>query len=501
MKTSRMKSIRFMAAVAIMLFIGTSLAANVKIYQYSNYKGKIVECGPGEHSISKFSRQFSRTSYISIKLPSGYSLDVDYYGRGWRKGTYRTYTRNVSKLRYGFKKIRIRKNGNDKPDNGERPNNEKPVCSMDWGIQFFQKHNYQGDYDCFPEGFHNYKTSFRSAPLSFRVKSGYEVILYKYRRVVKKIDGNVKDARYDFDQFKVQKKEVVVEKPDCGDDWVVKFYKNNNYQGEYVCYPKGEHKYKAAFKTYPQSIQVKKGYKVLVMSRGRKVKEISGSARSVRLPSFDVIVMSALNNDGGATKPIETKPRTETNTRKSTGNRTKTDNCVNNWKLRLFPNTDYKGERICYFSGTHQYSGQMPRSMMVANGYEVILYRGSRLVKVVSGGHTNLNINFDKLKIQAMRAQTANGLNCGSNWTIQLCNSRDFSGPSVCYPQGKHSYRPGSLGYPKSVQVKRGYYAVFKYRGRIVNTTPRSIRSFSFQFDEVEVKKDPKYLDGFPVSW
>lgn len=504
MKTSQVKSFRFIAAVAIMLFIGSSLMANVKIYQYSAYRGKVIEVGPGEHAISKFSKFFPRTSYVSIKLPKGYAIDIDYNGRGWRKGNYKTYNRSVSKLRNGFKKIRIRKNNATKPIEGEKPTNEKPTCSNDWSIQFFQNPNFKGNYDCYPMGFHKYQTSFRSLPGSFKIKSGYEVVLYKYRKVVKKLSGSVSDARYNFDQFKVQKKKEEAT-AECGDDWVVKLYKSNGYKGDYVCYPKGKHKYAPSFRSYPQSVQVKKGYEVIFMSRGRKVKGISGSVNSLKVPRFDYIVMAAINE-----KPSSGRSTTSHNPGKSASTTTskrhsnKIDICINEWKVRFFEAPSYKGEKYCYVAGRYNYrdnGGSLPRSIMVKSGYELTLYRGSRVVKVVSGGHTNVNLNFDKFSIRTITAQSANGINCGSSWVIQLCNNQNFSGPSSCYTQGTHSYRPSSLGYPKSVQVRRGYYVVFKYRGKIVNTTPRSVKNFRFQFDEMIVKPDPKYLIGFPVSW
>ncbi len=681
MKTSQLKSLRILASLAIMLFIGSSLFANAKVYARASYQGNAIECGPGEHASSKFSKHFSRTTYCSVKLPKGYVLDVDYSGRGWRRGYYKTYTRSVSRLKSGFKKIRVRKVNINNPGQVERPNSDKPVCSNDWGIQFFQHYNYGGKYACFSPGYHKYQTNFRTLPSSFKVKTGYEVILYKHRRIVKKVSGSVKDSRYDFDQFKVQKKEgqnaecgrdwtvqffqsnnysgqsvcypkgkhsyrpsfkgypqsVKVKKgykvlimyrgqrikeiktslsnvklprfdyivmssidngddstkpvPVCGNDWVVQCFQNNNYQGKSVCYPKGKHRYSPSFRGTPQSIKVKKGYKVLFMSRGRKVKEISGSASNVRLPYFDYIVMSSINNGDTPTKPVpgcgsdwvvqcfqsnnyrgqsvcfpkgehnyrasfrgtpksikvkkgykvlfmsrgrkvkeisgsasyvripqfdyivmsainsgdvSTKPVNDNSSANSNSGRSGSKNsskslCNTGWKVKFYRSESFRGEPLCYGGGQHNYPGfsrAEPRSIKVTHGYELILYRDSRVVKILTGGISRVNLKFNKFRVQAITPQTANGINCGSNWAVQFSRNQNFSGPSSCFTQGKHSYTPSSLGYPKSIQVKRGYYIVFKYRGKIILSSPRSIPRFNKRFDEIEVKVDNRYQDG-----
>ncbi len=125
------------------------------------------------------------------------------------------------------------------------------------------------------------------------------------------------------------------------------------------------------------------------------------------------------------------------------------------------------------------------KSMQIFAAITMLLFIGTSLM----AGNTNPGKGDKTTITKSADNNHPTGIGCDARWAIQLCYDPNFSGPARCMPLGTHQYRAGALGYPRSVRVRTGYYAIFKKNGRIVNTTPRGIRNFRFQFDEVIVKR------------
>ncbi|MEL7123016.1 MAG: hypothetical protein AAFO07_26440 [Bacteroidota bacterium] len=501
MNTIKVRSHQIIVIMAMILLIGTQMMANVRVYQFTDYQGKAIECKPGEHSIHKFSKLFYGEPYCSIKVPSGYLLDVSYYGRGWKKGTYKTYTNSVSRLSIKFKNIRVRKLNNDSPqDNGDNYN--KPDCGSNWVVQFYQSSNYKGKFDCYPEGKHKYASSFRAYPKSIKVKKGYELLLMSRGRQVKKITSSTGYARVPrFDYILMNKvgasKPPAATKPSkpagCGSNWVVQFYEGSSYKGKYDCYTSGKHKYAPSFRTYPKSIKVKKGYELLLMSRGRQVKKITSSTSYARLPRFDYILMKKADNQSGGnayTNPNGGRSGADNN-RKSGG------------MVKFYRKSGFTGEYDAFISTnssiTNLTTSFSPQAVEVQKGYEITLYHGSRVKKIITGMGNDITFKFDKFSIRKIEPQEVGGLNCGSNWGVQACRFQNFSGQGICFPLGEHPAYSFSSGLPKSIKLRRGYVAIFMKNGKVVNSTSRSIKNISFQYDKLLVKTNRNYIEG-PVS-
>ncbi|MEL7120246.1 MAG: hypothetical protein AAFO07_12420 [Bacteroidota bacterium] len=462
MKTIKMKSSRVIGIIAMILLIGAQMMANVKIYQYSGYKGKAIECSQGEHSISKFSKHFYKTPYCSVKVPSGYLLDVDYYGRGWKKGTYKTYTNNVSRLSVKFKNIRIRKANNYPSEDGDEYN--QPDCGNNWAVQFYERTNYKGKYDCYSAGKRKYVPSFGKYPQSVKVKKGYELIVVFNKRQVKKITGSksyVRLPKFDYIELnKIGTKPPVDtkpgDKPACGNDWAVQFYQNSSYKGKYECFTAGEHKYTPSFGAYPKSVKVKKGYKLLVVFNKRPVKTITSSKGYVNLPKFDYIILQKM----GSNPPLDNKPNTPAA-------------CGNDWAVQFYQGSSYKGKYNCYSAGKHKYAssyGSSPKSVKVKKGYKVlIMYRGRQVQEITSSKSYVKLPNFDyiimdKLSNEKPSVPTA----CIDNWVVQFYASTNYKGNLECFTTGKHKYASTFVKNPKSIKVKKGYKVLIMYRGRQV---------------------------------
>ena len=163
MKTFQIKGWQTFAALILFLFVGNSLMANVKIYQKTGYKGKVLIMSPGEYSAKKFSRHLFRKSYCSIKLPKGYCIDVDYAGKGWKGRGYKSYSNSISKLKCGFKKIRIRvcgkvskggsiSKGGSSSKGSSTSKGKGSICVADWAVQFYEHPGYQGQKGCVTAG-------------------------------------------------------------------------------------------------------------------------------------------------------------------------------------------------------------------------------------------------------------------------------------------------------------------------------------------------------------
>ena len=379
--------------------------ASVKVYQNTGYKGRSIVCAPGEHSSTKFAGLFKYSTYCSIRIPAGYCLDVSYSPKGWKPGAYKTYTSNLGKLKCNFKKIRIRVCGKV-PSGGDKINDSKPTCGSNWAIQFFENRNYGGQHTCFPAGYHKYETKFRSLPGSFAVKSGYEVLLYYRRKIVKKLSGSVNQSRYQFDQFKVQPKNG--ETSGCGRDWAVRVYQKSNYQGASVCYLAGTHQYQPSFRAYPKSIQVNNGYFVYLMYRGREVKRLEDSYSGNSIPNFDQLKVVKVDDRwtrNGSGQRSGTDP-TSGRIQQREGNSPQGLNCGSDWGIQFFGNANYNGPSFCYARGSHSYTPGAqgyPRSIKINRNLLVLfLYRGE-IVRKASRDIRNFNTRFDKVIVRSRR--------------------------------------------------------------------------------------------------
>lgn len=290
MNKIQFRFLRLFSIVALLTCFGLELSANVKLYRSSNFKGEVLIMNIGEYNTRKFSRHLSRSTYCSIKVPSGYCIDVDYAGMGWNNNKVRSYPGSVSRLKTGFKKIRIRKCSAEKPSKRPDVKENGPACGRNWTIQFYQRTGYNGQLACFPSGYHRVNTRF-GVPKSIKVRSGYEVELYLRKRLIKKLSGTISSLSYQFDAFQVKRKTTT--RPGngagtCSQNWAVQFYKDPSYKGAYHCYSTGEHVYRSPFKTAPRSFRVKAGYEVLIMYKGRVVSKITRSISNYR-KRFDKI--------------------------------------------------------------------------------------------------------------------------------------------------------------------------------------------------------------------
>ena len=97
---------------------------------------------------------------------------------------------------------------------------------------------------------------------------------------------------------------------------------------------------------------------------------------------------------------------------------------------------------------------------------------------------------FTGAKLLANADINPNPSGCDNNWALQISYGTDFTGPTRCLPKGTHPFRAGSMGYPRSLKLRRGYYAIFKKNGRVVLTAKRDYRNTGgLQFDEVLVMR------------
>ena len=126
-----------------------------------------------------------------------------------------------------------------------------------------------------------------------KIRGGYEIILYKNKRVVKKLSNNVPNANYAFDMYSIQRKGSGnggrhPEGVNCGPSWAVQFYKNSRFNGPAFCFPRGNHNYRPSTGGYPSSIKVRSGYKVILKHRGRVVLSTTRSLGNIN-KRFDKI--------------------------------------------------------------------------------------------------------------------------------------------------------------------------------------------------------------------
>ena len=202
MKTTSINLRRLLALLALLSWLSMDLAtARVAIYSQLNQQGASMSLGTNTYDDRYFARFFEanpKSRYCSFKIPRGYQVEVDYYGYGFDDPRTRTYTRSLNRLGRSFRRIRIRRaprvpgGGTGAPD---------IRCGSDWGAKLYTESYYKGSGRCMGE-----ETILPTQkPKSFKVRSGYVLILFRQGQEVKRFTKNTSYFNWPFDYVRVMK--------------------------------------------------------------------------------------------------------------------------------------------------------------------------------------------------------------------------------------------------------------------------------------------------------
>ena len=395
MKNLKLSFGRLLAILALVgWFSLESTAQEARFYQRASYQGKYLSYGEGDYDYGKFDKHFyyggRKQTYCSVKIPRGYCLWVDYYGRGWEHSSVKKYTRSTSRLKVGWKKIRLRKcgyPGGGKPGGGG--------C-RDWYVQFYKDKNYRGDYDCYKEGEHSYKFKWGGYPGSFKLKSGYILECYYRGRKVKTYEKGYSSFSGRYDKFVVRRhRGGGGGRPGGGggcDNWYIQFYKDWNYRGDYHCYGSGEYGYRFDFDGRPRSFRLKRGYKVEFYRDGKLMKTYDGSASKYD-GTYDRFKIVKYDGGGGGRYPGRRPGRGG-------------DDDCDDWYAKFYSSSSYGGSSHCFKSGKHKFRFKFgyAKSFKIQRGYMVVCYYRGRKVKTYTG-----DVRSFRGRLRLLRSSTITG--------------------------------------------------------------------------------------------
>ncbi len=487
MEVKKLSFGRLLAILALVGWMSVDLIAQeARFYQKTSYQGKYETCREGDYDYRKFEKHFyyngRRQEYCSVKIPKGYCLYVDYYGRGWNYRGVKKYESSVNKLKTGWKKVRLVPCGGGHNDHHAGGGHGKG-CD-DWYVQFYKDSNYRGDYDCYKGGEHHYKFKWGGYAKSFKLKKGWELHCYYRGRLVKKYTKGYGSYSGRYDKFKLVKAGHHDDHAGGGhgkgcDNWYVQFYKDSNYRGDYDCYTGGEHPYKFKWGGYAKSFKLKKGWELHCYYRGRLVKKYSKGygSYSGRYDKFKLVKASY-----GGGHHDEHEP----------------EGC-DNWYVQFYEHGNYGGKYHCLEGGKHKYRfywGGYPKSFKLKRGWELHCYYQNKLVKKYARGASSYSGRYDYVEIvktgssgghSGGRHETKKGC---EDWYVQWYSSNSYKGEYHCFDQGHHRYRFDFGSSPKSCKVKRGYAVVCYYRGKEVKRyTSSTARCYPGRYDYFDVVK------------
>ena len=386
MKNLKLSFGRLMAILALVGWFSMDMTAQeARFYQRASYQGKYLSYGEGDYDYGKFEKHFyyngRKQQYCSVKIPRGWCLWVDYYGRGWDHSSVKKYTRSSSRLKVGWKRCRLVKCGY--PGGGGGGSG----C-RDWYVQFYEHSNYRGDYACYKSGEHRYNFKW-GYPKSFKIKSGYVLECYVRGRLVDTYEKGYGSFSERYDKFVIKRRGGGGGTPGGGgcSNYYVQFYKDWEYRGDYDCYYKtGKYPYRFKFDGRPRSFKLKRGYKLECYYNGKLMKTYSRSAGKYdgRYDEFRVV-----KYDGGGGYP-------------GGGGGGHDDHC-DNWYVKFYSSYSYRGDHDCWGkTGKHRYRFKFgyARSFKIQRGYEVVCYYRGKKVKTYTGDVSSLRGRYDYFEVR-----------------------------------------------------------------------------------------------------
>lgn len=501
----------FTNAVLILVFsivANLSVFGNATLYEKENYEGKSERYTVGAYDRGDFRtlrNAFQFKGYCSIKIPSGYIVDLDYTGRGFEHKRVVSLYKSHTRIKRGFKKFRIRKGSKEDDEEAQEvaQTDQKSPCMKDWKVQFYVDRDYRGSYECFDRPNYSYFTSrhlknYKGGTVSFKLRKGWKITFYDQRgRVVGNANNNTQRFTQQFYRFKIVPdaragatgENTNVAKVDCEKNWTVQLYNRTAFRGQPDCFNNGQYYAGKDFMVLSGqtgSIKVKPGYVCeLYDRRGQVIKSITGDERSV---------------PGGFIRIVVKREGRENNA----GNGPQQD-CIPNWAIQVFSNQRYNGNQDCLPPGTHYAGrdlpnyGRRPISFKVKPGYIAVLFdRRGQVIQELYEDASNFRNDFYKVEVKRVagnqfRDETDNDVDCMPNWIVKIFEDSRYNGAPHCFTLGSYFNGkdiPNVLNKPISFKIRKGYTCyIYDRYGKVTEEISRDQAFYQGDIYKFQVRR------------
>ena len=254
----------------------------IRIYEHDYFKGNYKCFKEGEYLAGHCDKY--RGQRISFRLKQGYyAYFYDRYGKLVRK-----CGGDMNYFPQKFHKFSVHKGTPSGRPARDPYAPKKENCFDDWAVQIYDQHQYRGQQHCYKTGDYfagKHCPSYVGRKISIKVRKGYYVCFYdRYGKLIRKCSNNINYYPYGFYKFCVRKVEYGNHGHDYGnshggDDWAIKIWERDRYQGQHKAFKYGEYEAGHCAKYFGQriSFKIKKGYYVCFYDRyGKLIRKCHG---------------------------------------------------------------------------------------------------------------------------------------------------------------------------------------------------------------------------------
>lgn len=273
---------------------------------------------------------------------------------------------------------------------------------------------------------------------------------------------------------------------DCYEHWKFKLYEDSYYQGDFLCFRKGEYHVDQDCNDYPYrrfSFKLRQGYIVCFYDvRGRLIRRINASQRNANF-SFHRFVVKRAGQPENPHAPGYV-------------------DCYPDWKFKLFERTNHRGDFDCFRKGEYyagndcdDYRGRNV-SFKLRSGYIVCFYDShDRLLKKFTSSSNYYRGGFYKfiVKKAGHHNDHDDDIACYDDWRVKIFPRPQYRGEYRCFRKGEYNNGEDCDDYQGrsiSFKIRNGWQLwVYNHRGQCVRKFRDNVPHYRGDFHHFVVKR------------
>ncbi|MEZ5043627.1 MAG: hypothetical protein R2828_27265 [Saprospiraceae bacterium] len=278
---------------------------------------------------------------------------------------------------------------------------------------------------------------------------------------------------------------------DCYENWKFKLYEDPYFQGELLCFRKGEYYLDRDCNNrhYQRfSFKIRQGYVVCFYdNRGRFIREMDRDERHAQFSFHKFVVKRREYGENPHTPGYV--------------------DCFPDWKFKLYERPNREGDFQCYRKGEYytgddcdDYRGRNI-SFELQPGYFVCFYDNhDRLLKKFTSSSNYYRGDFHKFVVKKMGQQgnhyddDDDDVACFDDWRVKIYENPNYNGDFRCFRKGEYHSGQNCGDYNRrgiSCRIKRGFQLwVYNNHGQCIRKFDRDVPFYNGDFYRFEVRRD-----------
>lgn len=272
----------------------------------------------------------------------------------------------------------------------------------------------------------------------------------------------------------------------CFPNWKIKLFERPYYQGDFLCFRKGEYfvDRDCHDRHYNRfSFKLKQGYVVWFYdNRGRLIRRMDRSERHARFSFHKFIVKRA-----GQPEDPHVPGYVD---------------CYPDWKLKLFDMPNLSGDFECFRKGEY-YAGSdcddfdgRHISFKLRSGYQVSFYdHRDRLIRRFTSSSNYFRGGFTRFVIARLggRHDDDDDLACGDDWRVKIFERPQYRGDYRCFRKGNYRNGEDCDDYHHrtiSFKIKHGWQLwIYNQHGHCIRKYTENVPHYRGDIHRFEVKR------------